>query len=141
MTDLYANGEKLTTSKDLNAINSKVNIDAPMFVQAGSNDELIKTLADIKDRNGSGLGVRFRFIRTSYNNPSGILANFGGGMQFGMNGMVGQINLNALKPGAQIGVSTNGKAFNWTKSLAFQSDIDALKARISALEKQIGGTK
>ena len=139
MTDLYANGEKLTTSKDLKQINDKIKIDAPMFVQVNSNDELNKTLADIKGQNTSGLGLRFRFIRTTYDNPSGILANYGGGIQFGMNGMVGMINLNALKSGAQIGVSKNGQTFYWTEALAFQSDIDALKARISALEKQIGG--
>lgn len=139
MANIFTDGEELATGKDIASINSKIKIDAPMFLQVNNDDALNQSLGDIKGTGTSGLGTRLRFIRTAYENGKEISANHGGGMQFGMNGMVGMINLNALKPGAQIGVSINGKSFGWLEALAFQSDIDALKARISALEKQIGG--
>lgn len=141
MANIYLNGEELATGKDLASINSKIKIDAPMFLQVNNEDALNQSLRDIKGTGTSGLGTRLRFIRTAYDNGKEILANQGGGVQFGMNGMVGMINLNALKPGAQIGVSINGKNFNWSKELAFKSDIDALQRQINDLKNQNGGVQ
>ncbi|MFR4967912.1 MAG: hypothetical protein ACLUDD_04830 [Lactobacillus kalixensis] len=139
MANIFVDGEELATGKDIASINSKIKIDAPMFLQVDNDDALNQSLGDIKGTGTSDLGTRLRFIRTAYENGKEISANYGGGMQFGMNGMVGMINLNALKPGAQIGVSINGKNFNWSKELAFKSDIDALQSQINDLKKQIGG--
>lgn len=131
--DIYGNGFHFANKDE---IDKKVNISQPAFKRLTNFNQWSDLIGESDTTGKNGILSSFR-DDTNWNSQFTSGGN-GAGIVFGGYDTHAMITAMWNKPIVTI---TAGNLPNptWSEKLAFQSDINALKARISALEKQIGG--
>lgn len=111
----------------------KLNIEGNLAADCKTDNEVLQQF------NPSEYGNLLRTVRFNAPNFSKFWGN-GAGILFGQKGMASILGVAPFDHLASITVSTDsGTSIGWSENIAWKSDIEALNARISALEKQIGG--
>lgn len=133
MANIFANGEELANKKD---VDKKVNMtnDSICHIDNSTHTQGSEIL-------GQKISGQFFESITNYNkNPSNTVLADAVTFAGGDNNAAAMISVS--HPNNQMKVMGFGDINGlpvWTEYVAWKSDIDDLKARISALEKQIGG--
>lgn len=132
MANIFAGGEELLNKK---AFDKKVNVDIPLVHDSADNSVLKMT-------DFSNLGSNPATLQSFHDHANGdmTIGNYGSGIAFGSSNTLGILNVHWSNHQARVigGLNSDNTGY-WKEDIAWKSDIDALKARISALEKQIGG--
>lgn len=111
----------------------KLNIEGNLAADCTTDNEVLQQF------NPSEHGNLLRTVRFNGSSFSKFWG-YGAGILFGQKGMASILGVAPSDHSASITVSTdNGTSIDWSENIAWKSDIEALNARISALEKQIGG--
>lgn len=134
MANIFVSGDELANKKDVDSVNSKINVDTNLF-KLNQNDPVNVSdfSAQIPYPANNSVG-RLQVIHQRTNNVGkDTYGQFDTLLVFGGDDGFNALDVKLQSQGARI---MNSK---WNGELAFKSDIDALKARIDALEKQIGG--
>lgn len=134
MANIFVSGDELANKKDVDSVNSKINVDTNLF-KLNQNDPVNVSdfSAQIPYPTNNSVG-RLQVIHQRTNNVGkDTYGQFDTLLVFGGDDGFNALDVKLQSQGARI---MNSK---WNGELAFKSDIDALKARIDALEKQIGG--
>lgn len=132
MANIFTDGEELLNKKDFD---KKLNVDQSTFYQMTAFNKWSDV---IPDRNKANVLTSLR-DDTDIGNKYTAGGN-GAGLLFGGLDTHAMITARWNQPVVIISAGNyDGGNPTWSEQLAFKSDIDALKARISALEKQIGG--
>lgn len=134
MANIFIDGDEVA---------KKENIDYPIGSIIGKSN--LKTASQFTqafglERNKSHLKI----IRDNIPNyaEKGLLAgNYGNSIVFGGQDTYTVLSANSFTNDVRIFSVSNMSQLNYNEQLAFKSDIEALKARISALESKIGGGK
>lgn len=130
MANIFTNGEELLSKKDFD---KKVNIQKPLYVDVTNAQE------DWSAFNPQSQNVNMlQAFGEKFSSPNDLmLGSWSAGLVFGGFNTKGIFEVDPYHHAFRVhGTDSNIK---WQEDVAFKSDIDALKARISALEKQIGG--
>lgn len=132
MANIFADGEELLNKKDFD---KKVNIDGSIYEIISNNQSIQDIIGTIPH-----IGMRLLKVFRDDSAPGETAGHNGSGIAFGGEDTVAIISVDGWH-NHQAQVTWSNSDSNWHENIAWQSDIDALKARIDALEKQIGGTK
>lgn len=130
MANIFADGEELLNKKDFD---KKVNVQKPLYVDVTNAQEDWSAF--------SAKGQKVNMIQAfgeKFDSPNDLmLGSWSAGLVFGGFNTKGIFEVDPYHHAFR--VHGTDSAIKWQEDVAFQSDINALKARVSALEKQIGG--
>lgn len=133
MANIFIDGDEIA---------KKENIDYPIAVHLGStNPQTIQDFAKMLNLDNSKMHLKTIRTEIPAFTPGILPDNYSNLLVFGGGDTYTVVGSNPFNPGVKIINASLNMDRNWSEELAFKSDIDALKARISVLEKQIGGTK
>lgn len=125
MANIFADGKKILTDDDV-----KIKI-----IKNAQNDFVKNKFSDIFPVNADK-GILILGIDGN-NKPALTSGFYSPYLAFGENDVRGIISVSFNSHTARITGGNLGSS--WSENIAWQSDIETLKARITALEKQIGG--
>ena len=132
--EVYGNGFHFA---DKDEIDKKINVDGPIFGRVTNNTSIPNIIGTMPH-----IGMRLLKVFRDDTVSGKTAGNNGSGIAFGGGDTVAIISVDGWGNHIVQVSWCNGEPDRfWQEQIAWKSDIDALKARISALEKQIGGTK
>lgn len=132
MANIFANGDELLNKKDFD---QKVNIDGSIYEIISNNQSIQDVIGAIPHT-----GMHILKVFRDNSDPGKTAGHNGSGIAFGGEDTVAIISVDGWHAHqAQVTWSNSDQNGAWHENIAWQSDIDALKARVDALEKQIGG--
>lgn len=130
--DVYGNGFHFANKDE---IDKKVNTDTSLTVQP--NNETLQISNFTNGKNETKILQAFHDISSE---KGMTIGGYGSGIAFGTSNTIAILNVHWASHKARIiGSIDNSDNQYWSEDIAWKSDIDALKARIDKLEKQIGG--
>lgn len=136
MANIFVSGDELANKKDVDSVNSKINVDTNLF-KLNQNDPVNVSdfSAQIPYPTNNSVGRLQVIHQRTGATGTDTYGNYDTLLIFGGDDGFNALDVKLQSQGAKI-INKN-----WSGELAFKSDIDALQNQINDLKKQIGGTK